>query len=159
MTTLTSLARAQAVAARRRPAGRHRAARAPQRPARWSSSRWRWPGEANAPLAAMVGDDPDSRSLLVVYQPRNRDQRFAFAAELAEIVLGYLDGYLRPRSETVPAPVRREPRTSASPTRRSSWCRTRLASGSSACSAGPPGSGGPTASTRSTRPCPCSAAG
>ena len=48
-------------------------------------------GEANAPLAAMVGDDPESAHLLVVAQPRNRDQRFAFAAELAQIVVGYIE--------------------------------------------------------------------
>jgi hypothetical protein len=47
-------------------------------------------GEANAPLAAMVGDARDSARLLVVSQPRNRDQRFEFAARLAEIVTGYL---------------------------------------------------------------------
>jgi hypothetical protein len=47
-------------------------------------------GEANAPLAAMVGDTPESARLLVVAQPRNRDQRFAFAAELARIVVGYI---------------------------------------------------------------------
>jgi len=46
-------------------------------------------GEANAPLAAMIGDSPGSARLLVVDQPRNRDQRFAFAAELAGIVLGH----------------------------------------------------------------------
>jgi hypothetical protein len=57
-------------------------------------------GEANAPLAVMVGDDPESGELLVVTQPRNRDQRFAFAAELARIVVGYVDGY-RSRAETV----------------------------------------------------------
>ena len=34
-------------------------------------------------------------------QPRNRDQRFAFAAELAEIVLPYLDSF-RGVSEAVP---------------------------------------------------------
>ena len=50
-------------------------------------------GEANAPLAVMVGAEPRSSRLLVVSQPRNRDQRFAFAAQLAEIVLAYLDGY------------------------------------------------------------------
>ncbi len=48
-------------------------------------------GEANAPLAAMVGDSPDSGRLLVVSQPRNRDERFEFAAELARLVVGYLD--------------------------------------------------------------------
>src|SRR5579859_5810134 len=48
-------------------------------------------GEANAPLAAMVGTDRQLPRLLVVYQPRNRDQRFAFAARLAEIVLAHID--------------------------------------------------------------------
>jgi hypothetical protein len=48
-------------------------------------------GEANAPLAAMVGDGPDSGRVLIVSQPRNRDQRFEFAAELAGIVVGYID--------------------------------------------------------------------
>jgi hypothetical protein len=50
-------------------------------------------GEANAPLAAMVGDDPDSPHLLAVPQPRNRDQRFAFAASLASVVLSYVDSF------------------------------------------------------------------
>jgi hypothetical protein len=48
-------------------------------------------GEANAPLAALIGDNPDSPALLLVPEPRDRDQRFAFAAELAAIFLGYLD--------------------------------------------------------------------
>lgn len=47
-------------------------------------------GEAAAPLAAMVGDDPGRPRLLIVPQPRNRDLRFAFLAELAEIVVPYL---------------------------------------------------------------------
>lgn len=50
-------------------------------------------GEANAPLAAMAGTAPDDPSLLVVAQPRNRDQRFAFAARLAEIVLAYVGSF------------------------------------------------------------------
>ncbi len=50
-------------------------------------------GEANAPLAAMVGTDPAHPRLLVVPQPRNRDQRFAFAAELAAILLPYVDSF------------------------------------------------------------------
>jgi hypothetical protein len=50
-------------------------------------------GEANAPLAAMIGDAPESGQLLVVNQPRNRDQRFAFAAELARIVVGYIESF------------------------------------------------------------------
>ncbi len=48
-------------------------------------------GEANAPLAAMVGASPESPSLLVVPEPRDRDQRFAFAAEFAATVLEYVE--------------------------------------------------------------------
>ncbi|SCE70208.1 hypothetical protein [Micromonospora mirobrigensis] len=58
-------------------------------------------GEAHAPLAALVGTAPDDARLLVVPQPRNRDQRFAFVAELAEVVLPYLDSF-RGVSEAVP---------------------------------------------------------
>jgi hypothetical protein len=47
-------------------------------------------GEANAPLAAMIGTDPDQPTVLVVPQPRNRDLRFAFAASLADVVLDYV---------------------------------------------------------------------
>jgi hypothetical protein len=50
-------------------------------------------GEANAPLAAMVGTSRDDPQLLVVPQPRNRDLRFGFAAQLADILLRYLDGF------------------------------------------------------------------
>lgn len=57
-------------------------------------------GEANAPLAVMVGDDPESGRLLIVSQPRNRDQRFMFAAALAQIVVGYINRH-RTRTETV----------------------------------------------------------
>jgi hypothetical protein len=59
-------------------------------------------GEANAPLAAMVGDNPDSGRLLIVSQPRNRDQRFLFAAALAKIVVGYINGY-RSKTEAMPS--------------------------------------------------------
>jgi hypothetical protein len=58
-------------------------------------------GEANAPLAALVGAAPDAARLLIVPQPRNRDQRFAFATALAQLVLGYLDGR-RGGTEAVP---------------------------------------------------------
>ncbi|MGV9775448.1 hypothetical protein [Streptosporangium sp. NPDC003464] len=57
-------------------------------------------GEAAAPLAAMVGTDPDHPRLLVVPQPRNRDLRFAFAAELAEVLLPYVEGFEK-TTETV----------------------------------------------------------
>ncbi len=50
-------------------------------------------GEANAPLAAMIGTSAASPSLLVVAQPRNRDQRFAFAASLASILVPYVDSF------------------------------------------------------------------
>ena len=51
-------------------------------------------GEACAPLAAMVGDHPDKPQLLTVYEPRDRARRFEFAADLAEVILGHLDGYI-----------------------------------------------------------------
>ena len=50
-------------------------------------------GEAGAPLGALVGTDRDAARLLVVPQPRDRDLRFAFLAELADVVLPYLDSY------------------------------------------------------------------
>jgi len=51
-------------------------------------------GEACAPLAVMLGDDPGKARLLTVYEPRDRARRFEFAADLAEVILGHLDGYL-----------------------------------------------------------------
>ena len=48
-------------------------------------------GEAAAPLAVMLGSAADDPSLLVVPQPRNRDLRFAFAAELAKLVLNHIE--------------------------------------------------------------------
>lgn len=48
-------------------------------------------GEANAPLAALIGELGGSPRLLTVAEPRDRDQRFAFAADLAAIVLDYID--------------------------------------------------------------------
>ncbi|WP_434589886.1 hypothetical protein [Streptomyces sp. A5-4] len=50
-------------------------------------------GEAGAPLGALVGTDRQAPRLLAVAQPRDRDLRFAFLAELAEAVLPYVDGY------------------------------------------------------------------
>lgn len=47
-------------------------------------------GEAAAPLAVMAGDDEREPRLLVVPQPRSRDDRFAFAAELAGLLLPYV---------------------------------------------------------------------
>ncbi|MER6030336.1 hypothetical protein [Streptomyces sp. NPDC001851] len=48
-------------------------------------------GEAGAPLGALVGTDRDAPRLLVVPQPRDRDLRFTFLADLADVVLPYLD--------------------------------------------------------------------
>ncbi|OKK07704.1 hypothetical protein AMK26_01035 [Streptomyces sp. CB03234] len=50
-------------------------------------------GEAGAPLGALVGTDPEEPRLLVVAQPRDRDLRFAFLADLAEAVIPHLDSY------------------------------------------------------------------
>ncbi|MBT2674790.1 hypothetical protein J7E95_29070 [Streptomyces sp. ISL-14] len=54
-------------------------------------------GEAGAPLAAMVGSAKRNGTLLVVAQPRNRDQRFAFAADLGRIVMDYIDSFRQDR--------------------------------------------------------------
>ncbi|MGC9376234.1 hypothetical protein [Streptomyces sp. MH13] len=50
-------------------------------------------GEAGAPLGALIGTDRDAPHLLVVPQPRDRDLRFAFLAELAGIVLPHIEAY------------------------------------------------------------------
>ncbi|MFI9353533.1 hypothetical protein [Streptomyces lydicus] len=50
-------------------------------------------GEAGAPLGALVGTDREKPALLAVPQPRDRDLRFAFLAELAETMLPYVDGF------------------------------------------------------------------
>ncbi|MFE3648795.1 hypothetical protein ACFXPZ_42830 [Streptomyces sp. NPDC059101] len=50
-------------------------------------------GEAGAPLGALVGTDREKPLLLTVPQPRDRDLRFAFLADLAEAVLPYVDGF------------------------------------------------------------------
>jgi hypothetical protein len=60
-------------------------------------------GEANAPLAAMVGDESGTPRLLTVAEPRDRDQRFAFAAELAAVILRYVESYLT-AEETIAGP-------------------------------------------------------
>lgn len=50
-------------------------------------------GEACAPLALMCGTARDQPHTLIVPQPRNRDQRFLFASQLAEIVLPFIEGH------------------------------------------------------------------
>jgi hypothetical protein len=47
-------------------------------------------GEANAPLACLLGSSVDEPTLLVVPQPRNRDLRFGFAADLAPIIIDHI---------------------------------------------------------------------
>ena len=64
-------------------------------------------GEAAAPLAVLAGCARDKPTLLFVPQPRNRDQRFLFLAELAELMLTYIDDK-RAHTETVPATRNRE---------------------------------------------------
>ncbi|HEV7931938.1 MAG TPA: hypothetical protein VGP70_06390 [Actinomadura sp.] len=66
-------------------------------------------GEAAAPLAAMVGTDRRDPALLVVPQPRDRELRFGFFAELARIVLPYIEAR-QAETETVPAVRGREER-------------------------------------------------
>ncbi|MFE9738037.1 hypothetical protein [Streptomyces sp. NPDC006477] len=61
-------------------------------------------GEAGAPLGALVGTDREEPRLLVVTQPRDRDLRFAFLADLAEEVLPYVDSF----AETVEAAEKSE---------------------------------------------------
>ncbi|SDH28514.1 hypothetical protein SAMN05421505_113151 [Sinosporangium album] len=62
----------------------------------------RMAGEAAAPLGAMVGCDRAAPTLLVVPQPRNRELRFAFATELAAVVLPYIERFAG-ETETVEA--------------------------------------------------------
>ncbi|MEV0009495.1 hypothetical protein [Streptomyces sp. NPDC047973] len=50
-------------------------------------------GEAGAPLGALVGTDRSAPRLLAVAQPRDRDLRSAFLAELAEAVLPHIESY------------------------------------------------------------------
>lgn len=57
-------------------------------------------GEAAAPLAAMLGTDRAEPRLLVVTQPRNRDLRFAWTAELAGLLVPYIRSFLD-ETETV----------------------------------------------------------
>ncbi|MGW5351289.1 hypothetical protein ACWERV_12350 [Streptomyces sp. NPDC004031] len=64
-------------------------------------------GEAGAPLGAMVGTDRAEPTLLVVPQPLDREQRFAFFAGLAAAVLPVVDAYADD-VETEPATRNRE---------------------------------------------------
>ncbi|MEV5240479.1 hypothetical protein AB0K89_15460 [Streptomyces cinnamoneus] len=71
-------------------------------------------GEAGAPLGALVGTERDAPRLLVVAQPRDRDMRFAFLAELADVMLPYVEAYgdaveHEERKETDPETGRKVP--------------------------------------------------
>jgi hypothetical protein len=59
-------------------------------------------GEAAAPLAVMAGTERAKPRLLVVAQPRNRDQRFDFLTAFAELLIPYMEAR-RSHTETVEA--------------------------------------------------------
>lgn len=108
MSTMTSLARARAAErGRAEPACTVRHLHLSDRPLVFVPLALA--GEACAPLAAMIGDDPRGPRLLTVAQPRNRDQRFAFTAGLAAIVIPYLERFFT-ATETLPAGPGREER-------------------------------------------------
>lgn len=92
MTTLTALARAYAVESGfAQPITTVRHVHVADRP--FVCVPLALAGEANAPLAALVGDEHERPRLLVVHQPRDRDQRFAFAHRLGQSFLGYIAGF------------------------------------------------------------------
>ncbi|MFI6933321.1 hypothetical protein [Streptomyces sp. NPDC050287] len=103
MSLIATLARLEAVSTgRAQPAATVRHRRLAERPLVFVPLTTA--GEAGAPLGALVGTDRDAPRLLVVPQPRDRDLRFAFLAELADIVLPYVDTY----AESVEAAERTE---------------------------------------------------
>ena len=92
MSTLTALARAQAYAdGRAAPIATVRHLHVHERPLVLIPLAMA--GEAHAPLAALVGTEAAVPRLLVVAQPRNRDERFAFVSSLASVVLPYLESF------------------------------------------------------------------
>ncbi|WP_128428680.1 hypothetical protein [Streptomyces cyaneus] len=92
MSLIATLARLEAVSTgRAQPAATVRHRRLSERPLVFVPLTTA--GEAGAPLGALVGTDRDAPHLLVVPQPRDRDLRFAFLSELADIVLPYIDTY------------------------------------------------------------------
>lgn len=106
MSLISTLARLEAVSTgRAQPAATVRHRRLSERPLVFVPLTTA--GEAGAPLGALVGTDRDAPHLLVVPQPRDRDLRFAFLSELADVVLPYIDTYAEnveaaERSETDP---------------------------------------------------------
>ncbi len=123
MTVLTALARAAAATAGRAlPTKTVRHVHLSGRPLVLVAAQLA--GEACAPLAVLAGDDREKPSLLVVYEPRDRTQRFEFAADLAAIVLptsiatpatGTSERRRRPTPASAPSPTR-TPRSSSCPT-------------------------------------------
>ncbi|WP_329107716.1 hypothetical protein OG792_04850 [Micromonospora sp. NBC_01699] len=100
MSTLTALARAQALAAGvAQPTATVRHLHLAERPLVLVPLTMA--GEANAPLAMLVGTAPERPRLLVVPQPRNRDQRLDFVTALGTVLLPYLGSH-RGVSESVP---------------------------------------------------------
>ncbi|MET9884897.1 hypothetical protein ABZZ20_17545 [Streptomyces sp. NPDC006430] len=92
MSLLSTLARLEAVrAGRARPLATVRHRHLSERPLVFVPLTTA--GEAGAPLGALVGTHPERPRLLVVPQPRDRNLRWEFLAELADVVLPYLDGY------------------------------------------------------------------
>lgn len=92
MSLLTTLARLEAVrAGRARPLATVRHRHLSERP--MVLVPLTTAGEAGAPLGALVGTDPAEPRLLVVPQPRDRDLRWTFLADLADVILPYLEGY------------------------------------------------------------------
>jgi hypothetical protein len=66
-------------------------------------------GEANAPLAALIGDSVGAPQLFVVAQPRDRGQRFTFAHELGLVLLQYVGSFMN-SPETISSRRRRTER-------------------------------------------------
>ncbi len=107
-------------------------------------------GEAGAPLGALVGTDRDEPRLLVVPQPRDRDLRSAFLAELADEVLPFIDllrGRHRGGARQGDRPGHREEGRRRARTVRGRTAVDRAELGrrwtTCGCSAGPPGSAAP----------------
>jgi hypothetical protein len=104
MTVLTALARAAAATAGRAlPTKTVRHAHLSGRPLVLVAAQLA--GEACAPLAVLAGDDREKPHLLVVYEPRDRTQRFEFAAALAGIVLPAIERHIEDDGD----PERAEP--------------------------------------------------
>jgi hypothetical protein len=94
MTVLTSLAKALAVeSGRAQPVRTVRHVHLSDRPLVFIPLQLA--GEACAPLAALVGDDRDKPQMLTVYEPRNRTERFQWAASLASrAVLPFIEAHV-----------------------------------------------------------------